>query len=290
MVLASRAEAPLLEAADECRERGAASAMVVAVDVRDPVRVQGCVDDIVGRYGRLDAAVHSAGVVAYGRFDDVPPDVFDGVVQTNVLGSANVARAVLAQLRRQETGSLILLGSVLGHIAVPHMSAYTVSKWAVRCLARELQLENRDQPGINICYVAPGSVDTPIYLQAANYAGRVGRPPPPVVSPEKVARRVVTLLDRPRRRVDVGIANKAMRFGFSFLPHVYDVVVGPLFAVSARDQQPTLPTAGNVLAAQPDGDRLHGGQGSSILAIGRELGSQVRQGLNASRGRRRAGR
>ena len=46
-------------------------------------------------------------------------------------------------------------------------------------LIRTLQQETRDAPDIHVCTVAPGSVDTPIYASAANYAGFAGRPPPP---------------------------------------------------------------------------------------------------------------
>ena len=95
----------------------------------------------------------------------------------------NVARHVLPVLREQGHGSLVLVGSVIGHIAAPGMTAYAVSKWGVRALARQLQLENRDAPvSIQLRRTRVAS-DTPIYEQAANYAGWAGRPPPPCVSP-----------------------------------------------------------------------------------------------------------
>jgi len=44
---------------------------------------------------------------------------------------------------------------------------------------------------VRVSLVSPGGVNTPIYAQAANYAGRVGRPPPPVDRPETVARAII---------------------------------------------------------------------------------------------------
>ena len=67
----------------------------------------------------------------------------------------------------------MLVGSLLGHIAVPEMTPYVVSKWGVRALARQLSLENVDLPHVQIAHVAPGSVDTPIYDYAALRAGHV---------------------------------------------------------------------------------------------------------------------
>ena len=58
---------------------------------------------------------------------------------------------------------LVLVGSVLGHIAAPGMTAYIVSKWGIRALARQLVLENRDLAHVHVSCVSPGGVDTPIY-------------------------------------------------------------------------------------------------------------------------------
>ncbi len=236
-------------------------------DVRDGDAVQRAVDRVVGEHGRLDAVLHSAGVVAYGRFEDVPAEVFDAVLATNVLGAANVARAVLPVLRRQRRGTLVLVGSVLGHIAVPHMTSYVVSKYAVRSLGRQLALENRDLPDVRISVLSPGGVDTPIYRQAANYLGRPGRPPAPVYSAGRVAHALVGVLDRPRDRVGVGFANPLMRAGFSLAPRLFDALVGPLFRLTGTRPGPQPPTAGNVLAAVPAGEAVDGhlGQGGRDL-------------------------
>jgi short-subunit dehydrogenase len=249
LVLVARGRGGLEEAADECRADGAASVEMAPLDVGDGPAVEQLVADLVVRHGRVDAVVHSAGVVAYGRFEDIPAEVFDRVLRTNVLGSANVARAVLPHMRERDAGTLVLLSSVIGHIAAPLMTPYAVSKWGVRALGRQLQVENRDRPGVHVAVVAPGGVDTPIYVQAANYEGHVGRPPPPVLSAERVAEVCMGLLDRPRPQVQVGALNRFMSLGFALLPHVYDRAVGPLFSRLALDQRrPVEPHPGNVLA------------------------------------------
>ena len=124
---------------------------------------------------------------------------------------------------------------------------------------------------MRICAVSPGGVDTPIYRQAANYQGYVGRPPPPVYSPERVAGIVVRAIDRPRNRVDAGFANPLLALGFTLLPKVYDAIVGPLFAVAATDDERVTPHAGNVGEATDEGQQLHGEQGGSAVAIAKAL-------------------
>lgn len=246
LVLCARARGPLESVAEECRARGA-SVLVVPTDVREAESVAGAFRAARSEFGRLDGVVHCAAVLAYGRFDDVPTDVWETAVATTLLGSARVAREALGAFRGEGGGRLVFVGSVLGKIAVPGMSSYVTPKWGLQGLVRTLQLEARETPGVGISLVSPGGVDTPIYRLAGTYLGRHGQPPPPVASPERVAAEVVRALDRPRREVTVGPFNWAMVFGFRFLPTLYDLLVGPLMSRIALGREPVPPTPGNVL-------------------------------------------
>ncbi|MDN4171465.1 SDR family NAD(P)-dependent oxidoreductase [Nocardioides sp. SOB77] len=277
LVLAARGVGSLDLVAAECDDAGAASTMVVPTDVGDDAAVRALVDTVLDRHGHIDAFINSAGVVAYGRTEEVPQEVFDGVLRTNLLGTANVARHVVPVLRGQDSGTLTLVGSVIGHIAVPGMTAYAVSKWGVRALARQLKLENADKRGVTISYVAPGGVDTPIYQQAANYDGFEGRPPPPVASPERVAKQILSRLDRQHAWSQLLVSNEVIRFGFSAVPFVYDAIIGPFFRHGAIDRlRPTEATTGNVLAPRQSGNKLHGDQGNALVGIARNVLSSLR--------------
>jgi short-subunit dehydrogenase len=190
--------------------------------------------------------VHCAAVMAYGEFAQVPPAVFERVLRVDIDGTVNVARAALQHFTERTSGQLILVGSVVGKTAPPFMSSYVMSKWAVQGLARSLQAELRWKPGIRVNLVTPGSIDTPVYRRAGNYIGRVGQPPPPVASAEKVAEAIVKLTRRPRREVSIGLANAFMVFGFRHLPSVYDALVAPLMKRLGLSRTPVAPTAGNV--------------------------------------------
>jgi short-subunit dehydrogenase len=236
VLLARRAEA-LAEVAAQCERAGAASTQVVTADVSDDHQVAGAVHAVLGRHGRVDAILHCAGVVTYGRTEDVSPADFDAVLATNLVGSVNLARHVVPVLRRQRHGVLVLVGSLLGHIGVPEMTPYVVSKWGVRALARQLAMENADVPGLRVAHVAPGSVDTPIYDRALDTAGTLNTPPPPVVSPEHVARTVYRQVERRRRtRTQTQWGNYPLIWAFCLAPALWDRLSGPVFrAVSRRD-------------------------------------------------------
>ncbi len=258
LVLVSRDRGSLQEAAAEMRAAGAAEVVVCAGDVRDEDQVRGAVTAATGRYGRLDAVVHSAQVMAYGRIEDVPAEVFETVVDTAVQGTANVARVVLPVFREQGAGHLAVVNSLLGNITAPQMGSYAVAKWGQLGLVRTLQQETRDEPGISISIVQPGGVNTPIYSQAASWTGRAARPPQPVYSPFRVARTVLSTLDRPRRVVQAGLLNPVITLGFRLLPGLYDVLVGPLFQRLAMSRDELAPTTGNVLEPKPSGNATEG--------------------------------
>lgn len=267
-MLLARGPDALQEVADAALAAGAASALVLPTDVGDDAAVQEAVRVALDRHGRLDVVVSNAGVVSYGRAEEVPADVFDGIIRTNLLGAANLTRHVVPVLRRQGQGSLLFVGSIIGHVAVPSLTAYTVSKWGLRALVRQLQIENRDVPGVHIGYAAPGGVDTPIYRNAANYVGFEGRPPPPVASADRVAGQILRRVAHPWLPAQLSVANHLVRFGFVALPPVYERIVGPLCQLLTIDLgRPLPPGPGNVLDSREDEEPARDTAGRAPLAL-----------------------
>lgn len=251
LVLTARSPGKLAQLAAECERRGG-QAVTRMVDVSDADAVQQAVDAAVQEFGGLDIVVHTAAVVAYGRLSEVPTHVWDRVVDVGVRGTVNVARSSLKVFEAKKHGNLVIIGSVLGQITAPRMGAYATSKWAVHGLARTLQQEARQTPGVHVALVSPGGIDTRIYRMAATYIGRAGSPPPPVLSPQAVARKVLMVVDKKRRNTAVGPLNPVMRLGFSFTPWIYDVLVGPLFKRLALARKPSPNSEGNVFRSSED--------------------------------------
>jgi NAD(P)-dependent dehydrogenase (short-subunit alcohol dehydrogenase family) len=245
-----------------------AQALVTVADIASADAVDAAFTAAVERFGRVDVVVHAAAVVAYGRFDEVPREVWDRVVDVNVTGTSNVARAALRQFREQEGGTLVFVGSVLSLATVPFMGSYVTTKWQNRALARVLQEEARETPGIHVGIVHPGAIRTPIYSLAANYAGRIGRPPPPVYRPETVARAVLDLVDVHKRMRSVGIANPVIALGFHLVPRLYDALVGPLMKVAGLSRRAVADHPGNVFAPSEEVGVLPA-EGETVPAVDR---------------------
>lgn len=256
LVLVSRSLDALSAVAAECTAVGGRAVVAVA-DVADPDALASAFDLGEARWGKIDGVVHAAAVLAFGRFEDVPGHVFDRVLATNVIGTANVAREALRRFRTADAGTLVVVGSVLGRVSVPYMSGYVASKWAVHGLVRALQIELRGTPGIRVGLVTPGGVDTPIYRRAATYSSPLGAPPPPVSSAEEVAAAIVRALDDPSRNDSVGVANGLMSFGFRVLPAVFDRAVAPLMELAVVAGERAADSVGNVFEPRNDRETLH---------------------------------
>jgi NAD(P)-dependent dehydrogenase (short-subunit alcohol dehydrogenase family) len=258
LMLVARGADALDAVARECRDLGATSAHTAVVDFADAEGGTMAVDAAMERLGRLDVVVHSATVMAYGSIEELPAAVFERVVDVGINGTARMARAALPVMRAQGAGTFVVINSLLGKITTPLMGAYITAKWGQRGLVRVLQQEVRDAPGVHVCMIAPGATNTPIYLQAANITGRVPRPPIPVDSPEKLAAAVLKTVDHPRRIRSVGLANWLTAVGFTVLPGVYDVLVGPLVKAGALSRDQAKTSDGNVFEPHSADDSTHG--------------------------------
>jgi short-subunit dehydrogenase len=246
LALAARSKGTLQPVADECRAAGAVDVVVQTTDISDAGQVQRLFDTAAARFGRIDIVVQCAAITAFGRFQDVPIDVFDEVVRTNLLGAANVARCALRHFQARKTGHLVLIGSLLGTTAAPYQSAYVASKFALNGLVRALRQENRHFPEVRVHGVYPGPVDTPVYGTASNYYGRAPRVPPTAVKPSTVVSAIVRATDRRRSSErQVGWMNRPAILAYTLLPAAYDAFIGPFLRAVAFTSDPTQSSDGN---------------------------------------------
>jgi short-subunit dehydrogenase len=249
LLLAARNEDELNRVADRCRGAGAETVLVQSTDIGVCAEVEKLFELATDRFGRIDIAVQSAAITAFGRFEDVPVEVFDNIIRTNLIGAANVARCALRYFREVGAGHLVLIGSLLGTTAVPYQSAYVASKFALNGLVRSLRQENRDVPGVKIHGVYPGPVDTPVYNTASNYYGRTPRVPPTSVKPDTVVSAIVRATGRQRSSErQVGLANLPAIAVYRLLPTLYDAVIGPFLRTVAFTSESTEPSDGNAFA------------------------------------------
>ena len=249
LALCARGEGPLAAVAAECEAAGG-EVLHRALDVRDEEAVERLAVATEERFGRLDVWVNNAGVIAYGRFDEIPSKVFRRVVETNLMGQVHGARSALRRFRAQGYGVLINMSSVWGRVSSPQVTPYVVSKNAVRAFSECLQSELADEPDINVATIVPQAVDTPIFEHAGNYTGHLVRPIPPILPPEEIARGIEACAESPQREVSCGRAGRGLEVLYASAPVLYRRVAHPAFMGGTFGDQPQAPSAGNVLESR----------------------------------------
>jgi NAD(P)-dependent dehydrogenase (short-subunit alcohol dehydrogenase family) len=247
LVIASRSRESLEDVAAECLQAGASEVIVHPTDIADAEQVDALFTTAVDRFGGVDVAAQCAATTVFGRFDSVPPSVFEAVVRTNLIGGANVARSAMGVFETAGTGQLILVGSLLGFTAVPFQSPYVLSKFGIAALVRVLRQENRHLPRVRIHGVHPGPVDTPVYGAAANFLGRAPRIPPGAASPATVATAIVRIAaGRRSRQRQLGWVNVPSILVYKLLPTLFDRGIADFLDRIAFTVKPVDVTEGNV--------------------------------------------
>jgi NAD(P)-dependent dehydrogenase (short-subunit alcohol dehydrogenase family) len=204
VVLAARRRELLEQAARDCEALGG-RALAVPTDVTDPSQTRELASTAVSAFGGIDVWVNNAGTSMWGPFEDIPLESQTRLIELNLLGAINGSHATLPHFfDREGRGVIINVSSIFGRVPMPWAASYSASKFGLAGFTEALRFELASRSGIEVCGVYPAYVDTPTYLNSANYTGRALRPVPPVVPPERVAERIVGLALRPRRSVRVG--------------------------------------------------------------------------------------
>jgi NAD(P)-dependent dehydrogenase (short-subunit alcohol dehydrogenase family) len=132
---------------------------VQEIDVTDDASVAAAIGAGVDRFGRLDAIVNNAGISVLSMFEATPPEVIERIFQTNVFGAMRVARAAIPHLRAQQGGAIVNVSSGAGIAAMPLLSLYCASKFALEGFAESLSYELASQD-IRVKLVEPGAMRT----------------------------------------------------------------------------------------------------------------------------------
>ncbi len=119
------------EQLDGLRERYGDRLWVSALDVTNSRQIDQVIDAAFNALGRIDVVVNNAGYAAFGAVDELSEEQIRRQLDTNVVGSILVTRAVIPRLRAQGGGRILQLSSMGGQIALPGLCLYHASKWAI---------------------------------------------------------------------------------------------------------------------------------------------------------------
>ena len=124
------------------------------------------VDQVVGRFGRLDVLVHTVGGFAGGQsIVDTDDATYQRMLDLNLSSVFHILRAAINPLRQSGDGRLVAIGSRAAAEPGALVGSYSASKAAMVSLIRTAALENKDA-GLRANVVLPGTMDTPANRKA----------------------------------------------------------------------------------------------------------------------------
>ncbi len=141
VMLVSRQADQAAAAAAAIAQHYGTQARSFAADVTDPQALAAAVEAHLSQWPQVDILINSAGINIRGPIDELSPQQFDQVMQTNVHGSWNACRAVVPAMKRAGYGRIINLASTLGVVGLANRTPYASSKGAVVQMTRALALE-----------------------------------------------------------------------------------------------------------------------------------------------------
>ena len=163
-------ESVLAEKVAAINEKGNGVAIGIVCDVRDYSQVCDARDKAVLEFGRIDIMANFAGGTAvrmckvdtnkYPEFPDVPIDVYDWGIDVNLKGPFYFAHAVLKQMREQNSGLIINIGSIMGAEGSVIGMDYSTSKAALMYGLTKSIAQFGAKYGIRCVCVSPGPVLT----------------------------------------------------------------------------------------------------------------------------------
>ncbi|MBA0126560.1 glucose 1-dehydrogenase [Haloechinothrix sp. YIM 98757] len=119
------------------------------------------VAEATDRFGKLDALLNNAGILAFRSVEEMSLEEFTRIMQVNVAGSWLGMKSVIGPMRDAGGGSIVNVSSVEGFISAAGMSAYSASKFAVRGMTRSAARELGGS-GIRVNSIHPGAIATPM--------------------------------------------------------------------------------------------------------------------------------
>ena len=150
---------------DEAKARLSASQTTInyiTADITDAAALEKRVADMAAQVNDFDLVINCAGVQRAKSFAELSSDDFNIVINVNLIGTRNIAAAVLPHI--SNGGRLALISSLAGLTNAYGYAAYNASKWGVMGLAGTLRLEYKPK-GIGVSVICPPEFDSPMVEQ-----------------------------------------------------------------------------------------------------------------------------
>lgn len=256
IVVAARGKEALDETVTLCRDLGVA-ALAVPTDVSVASDVQNLANKALQFNGRIDIWINNAGVMASGKFEEIPMDVNEQVIKTNLFGYMHGAYTVLPIFKRQDEGILINNISIGGFMPAPYSAVYSSTKFGIRGMMECLHGEISDFANVHICNLYPQIQRSTGNMHSAKFSGLDFKIPPFAADPRDTAAKFVELAKHPQKEMFPDFTSRILTglYGLFPKPIINTASAGMRLMMKLKNAPSD---SGNVLEPSSEPHRIYG--------------------------------
>ena len=182
VVIADRDKAAGDETAEMIRQANG-DAICIETDIGHPDQIEKCIDETVGRYGKIDVLVNNAAMMTFDPVTDLKIEQWDMLMAVNLRSVFLFCKHALPHMER---GSVVNISSVHAHQTTPNVIPYATSKGGVEAFTRGMSREYLPSKA-RFNALAPGAVDTPMLWSNPNVISGKEKIEGTIGTPEELA-------------------------------------------------------------------------------------------------------
>ena len=209
----------------------------LAVDLNQPADVARLAVE-AGRF-QVDVLINNAGINAFGLFEQLDWSRAADVLETNLAAPMRLTHSLLPLLKSRESAAIVNIGSTFGSLPFPGFAAYSAAKAGMKGFSQALRRElwqERAVGRIEVIYVAPRAIDTPLNTAAVNALNDdLGSKSD---SPEAAARQIVAALAAGRGETHLGFPERLFAWLNGVAPALIDRALRAKLAIVKRHATP----------------------------------------------------
>ena len=257
LVLVARGKNGIDEIVAICRQLDAIAIGVYA-DVSIAEDVAKVVNEALKLNGRIDVWVNNAGVMASGKFEEIPMEIHEQVIKTNLFGYMHGAYEAIKVFKRQDEGILINNVSIGGYVPAPYSAVYSATKYGIRGMMECLQGEISNRGHIHICNLYPQLQNSTGNLHSAKYSGFDVQISPIASDPFTTASKMVALAKHPKKHQYPDFKAALLTNIYLLFPKLIINAASAVIRYKMKSNEDKTGDPGNILEESKNPHRVYG--------------------------------